>query len=602
MASSLNLASLKTPGVYIEEVSLFPPSVAQVDTAIPAFVGYTEIALKDGKSITGIPTKIKSMVEFRKYFGQAANREIQITLNALNNIEGAEVGTKKYLYDSLLMFFANGGEKCYIISVGGFSAAPQISHFTDAFEQLKKYDEPTLIVMPDLMRFEGTDINHIGTVQQAAIDHCNKMQDRFAVLDVQIANKNLEDVADTDIETFRAGIGNHLKYAAAYYPWLCTSLPVNPTFRAITLQKAGATISLDSILEGNSKVIATNARILAEFVALVEGSVPDNAAYFNEATDETGKTARLAIIQNNVNAFTNHLNDFLTNKVSLLSNDSPNKLQDVVTGFIASHQTKGTSLNAVIGGLDSAGASPLMEYDQTFGQVETLFTSLIASLENSLKGIETDLLAKVPLYSNVVAAANAKGVVIPSSGAIVGVYAATDNNRGVWKAPANVLINNVLRPTVFVDDDAQETLNVDTTAGKSINAIRQFTGKGTLVWGARTLAGNDNEWRYVSVRRFFNMVEESVKKASSQFVFEPNDANTWVRVRAMIENFLTLQWRAGALAGAKADHAFYVRVGLGQTMTADDILNGFLIVEIGMAVVRPAEFIVLRFSHKMQES
>ncbi|MDF7816967.1 phage tail sheath C-terminal domain-containing protein [Runella sp. MFBS21] len=602
MASSLNLASLKTPGVYIEEVSLFPPSVAQVDTAIPAFVGYTEIALKNGKSITGIPTQIKSMVEFRKYFGQAANREIQITLNALNNIEGAEVGTKKYLYDSLLMFFANGGEKCYIISVGGFSAAPQISHFTDAFEQLKKYDEPTLIVMPDLMRFEGTDINHIGTVQQAAIDHCTKMQDRFAVLDVQIANKNLEDVADTDIETFRAGIGNHLKYAAAYYPWLCTSLPVNPTFRAITLQKAGATISLDSILEGNSKVIATNARILAEFVALVEGSVPDNAAYFNEGVDEIGKTARLAIIQNNVDAFTNHLNDFLTNKVPLLSNDSPNKLRDVVTVFIASHQTKVTSLNTVIGGLDNAGASPLVEYNQAFGQVEALFTSLIASIENSLKGVETDLLAKVPLYSNLVAAANAKGVVIPPSGAIVGVYAATDNNRGVWKAPANVLINNVLRPTVFVDDDVQENLNVDTTAGKSINAIRQFTGKGTLVWGARTLAGNDNEWRYVSVRRFFNMVEESVKKASSQFVFEPNDANTWVRVRAMIENFLTLQWRAGALAGVKADHAFYVRVGLGQTMTAEDILNGFLIVEIGMAVVRPAEFIILRFSHKMQES
>ncbi len=98
------------------------------------------------------------------------------------------------------------------------------------------------------------------------------------------------------------------------------------------------------------------------------------------------------------------------------------------------------------------------------------------------------------------------------------------------------------------------------------------------------------------------MVEESVKKATSQFVFEPNDANTWVKVRAMIENFLTLQWRAGALAGAKPEHAFYVRVGLNQTMTQLDILEGRMIVEIGMAVVRPAEFIVLRFMHKMQES
>ena len=95
-------------------------------------------------------------------------------------------------------------------------------------------------------------------------------------------------------------------------------------------------------------------------------------------------------------------------------------------------------------------------------------------------------------------------------------------------------------------------MNVDPTAGKSVNAIRPFAGKGTLVWGARTLAGNDNEWRYVNVRRFFILVEESVKKATEQFAFEPNDANTWVKVQAMIENFLTTQWRAGRAAGRQA--------------------------------------------------
>ena len=129
-----------------------------------------------------------------------------------------------------------------------------------------------------------------------------------------------------------------------------------------------------------------------------------------------------------------------------------------------------------------------------------------------------------------------------------------------------------------------------------------MTGRGIMVWGARTLSGNDNEWRYVNVRRFFNMVEESVKKATEIYVFEPNDANTWIKVRAMIENFLLLQWRAGALQGAKPEQAFYVKVGLGETMTALDIFEGRMIVEIGMAVVRPAEFIILRFSHKMPEA
>jgi phage tail sheath protein FI len=98
------------------------------------------------------------------------------------------------------------------------------------------------------------------------------------------------------------------------------------------------------------------------------------------------------------------------------------------------------------------------------------------------------------------------------------------------------------------------------------------------------------------------MVEESSKKASESFVFEANDANTWVKVQGMLENFLTILWRQGALQGAKPEHAFYVAVGLGKTMTALDILEGRMIVEIGMAVVRPAEFIILRFSHKMAES
>jgi hypothetical protein len=189
---------------------------------------------------------------------------------------------------------------------------------------------------------------------------------------------------------------------------------------------------------------------------------------------------------------------------------------------------------------------------------------------------------------------------------MAGIYARVDAARGVWKAPANEGVAAIKGGdaglTYKITDDFQDNMNVDPNAGKSVNAIRFFTGKGTLVWGARTLAGNDNEWRYVSVRRFFNMVEESVKKASYQFVFEPNDANTWVKVKAMIENFLTLQWRAGALAGAKPEQAFYVNVGLGETMTSIDILEGRMNVEIGMAVVRPAEFIILKFSHKMQEA
>ncbi len=131
---------------------------------------------------------------------------------------------------------------------------------------------------------------------------------------------------------------------------------------------------------------------------------------------------------------------------------------------------------------------------------------------------------------------------------------------------------------------------------------RAFTGRGILVWGARTLAGNDNEWRYVSVRRLFNLIEESVRKSTAFAVFEPNDATTWLKVKGMAEGYLFGLWERGALAGSTPEAAYFVNVGLGKTMTAQDVLEGRMLVELGVAAVRPAEFIILRFTHKLQEA
>jgi Bacteriophage tail sheath protein len=236
-----------------------------------------------------------------------------------------------------------------------------------------------------------------------------------------------------------------------------------------------------------------------------------------------------------------------------------------------------------------------------FDPLAAAMLSLFSSADFLASEAEKQLFARHPVFGDIVSQVTRTMVLLPPSGAVAGVYAAVDRTRGVWKAPANVSLADVSAVAVKVNDQMQEDLNV-TSTGKSVNVIRAFTGKGILIWGARTLAGNDNEWRYVPVRRFFNMAEESIKKATEPFVFEPNDRGTWVRVRAMIENFLTVQWRQGALAGAVTEQAFFVKVGLGETMTAQDILEGRMIIEVGMAVVRPAEFIILRFEHKMQTS
>lgn len=236
------------------------------------------------------------------------------------------------------------------------------------------------------------------------------------------------------------------------------------------------------------------------------------------------------------------------------------------------------------------------QYDQTGNTV-----TIIGKGDGTLNGTMAELKSKNnALFFAVKGAITDIELLLPASSAVVGKYAEVDGTRGVWKAPANVGIDYAIRPEIIISNKQQENLNVDVQDGKSVNVIRSFPGRGpAIIWGARTLAGNDNEWRYIPVRRFFNMVEESVKNATNDFVFEPNDRNTWLRVKSMIENYLTQQWKAGALMGTTTREAFFVKVGLNETMTELDIWEGRMIVEIGMAVVRPAEFIILRFMHKM---
>ena len=176
--------------------------------------------------------------------------------------------------------------------------------------------------------------------------------------------------------------------------------------------------------------------------------------------------------------------------------------------------------------------------------------------------------------------------VLPPSAAMAGVYARTDNSIGVFKAPANTGLVSVLSPTVAISTSDQENLNVP-LSGYAVNAIRTFMGRGVLVWGARTLDGNSQDYRYINVRRTLIMLEQSVYYAALAYVFEPNVAGTWKAVQTMLENFLNNQWKAGALAGSKPADAYDVSVGLGSTMTGNDILDGYMRVTVRVAITRP---------------
>lgn len=190
---------------------------------------------------------------------------------------------------------------------------------------------------------------------------------------------------------------------------------------------------------------------------------------------------------------------------------------------------------------------------------------------------------------------------LPPSAAMAGIYTMVDNTRGVWKAPANVSVNQVVSVSATVTHEDQAVLNVPMN-GKSINVIRFFTGDGIKVWGARTLDGNSLDWRYINVRRTMIFLEESVKNAARAYVFEPNVAAVWLSMKSMIENFLRGIWKRGGLAGATPEDAFSVHVGLGDTMTPEDILEGILRITVLVAISHPAEFIEITFQQQMQKS
>lgn len=180
---------------------------------------------------------------------------------------------------------------------------------------------------------------------------------------------------------------------------------------------------------------------------------------------------------------------------------------------------------------------------------------------------------------------------VPPGGHTLGIYARTDSERGVFKAPANETVRGVLDLEYDINDGAQDDLNP-----KGVNVIRRFPGRGIRVWGARTITSNAL-WKYVSVRRLFIFLERSIYEGTQWVVFEPNEPRLWARVTDTIRLFLRTQWRLGALYGRTEEQAFFITCDE-RVMSQDDILNGRLICEIGIAPVRPAEFVVFRiFQH-----
>ncbi len=505
---------MKTPGVYIVEKNAFPNSVVEASTAIPAFIGITEKARNGADSLANKPWKITSMTEFQQYFGGAPAP--RFTLSVADNPEAdasktfygipSPDGSKLLrvedqsapfsLYYHMVMFFANGGGTCYIVSIGTYAESKAVDKekVVTALAALKKEQEITMVVVP-----EAASTPDCKDIQTQVLAHCGEMMNRFAILDVQPKAADNE-VMSEQIEKFRTNVGaNYLSYGAAYYPWLNTS------------------VLSDKDIDGT--VLTWD--------------------YAQEAPD--------------------------------------------LTPFFGPDSKFPEYFNSVFKAIKDGTA---------------LSADELAAMKNNLHNA---LLQNFPGYQYIVNKVREKLNLLPPSAAMAGLYTMVDNTRGVWKAPANVSVNYVNSPTENIDNAMQEDLNMPMN-GKAVNAIRTFPGEGIKVWGARTLDGNSQDWRYVNVRRTMMFLEESVKNAAKAYVFEPNVAATWMNVRSMIDNFLRSVWKRGGLAGATPEDAYEIHVGLGDTMTANDILDGIMRITVLVAITRPAEFIEITFQQQMQKS
>jgi uncharacterized protein len=224
-----------------------------------------------------------------------------------------------------------------------------------------------------------------------------------------------------------------------------------------------------------------------------------------------------------------------------------------------------------------------------------------ATTEEEISSLQSTLKVVCPKLNSVLTEMAELLNLLPASSGMAGIYAMVDSSINVAKAPANLSLGSVIRPSVQITNKTQEELNVPLN-GKAINAIRTFQGKGVLVWGARTLDGNSQDWRYISVRRTMTFLEQSIKAAAEGYVFEPNSSTTWSTLKATVTNFLLNQWQSGILAGQSPDDAFSVSIGLGTTMTPNDILDGILKLSVKVAISRPAEFIIITFEQQQQKS
>lgn len=571
------MAEYLSPGVYVEEFESGLRPMEGVGTSTAGFIGMAEKG-----NVLGTPEFVSSFADFTRKFG--------------GYLSESAYGEYRYLAYSVEQFFANGGTRCYVMRVvaaDAKEAALKLGTVSFKAKNPGKWgNEITITATPAakgkaavLETVDGADGVKTYTLSNAG---------GFAAGDTVAAVVNGKAVAYTKIASVQ---DNKITLTSALKEDMVDKNIV-PKKQFVTCE-ANVELRYKDTIEVYEKVSLNDsaANFIGKALAKselveVEATEPAEAvaiySVFSEKGEGTKSIVRLAGGEDGGKKG-------ITDDIFMGVDNGPGKR----TGLAAFVELNNVSIMAIPGVTSPAVQLALCAQCANLGSRFAVLDLPLAVTkpQDALacrEKLDSDYAAMYHPWIQVYDSLNKKPAYIPPSGAICGIYARSDSERGVHKAPANEVIYNCIGLSCLYNKAEQDILN---PAG--VNLIRTMPGQGIRVWGARTCSSN-SLWKYVNVRRLFIYLEESIKANTNWAVFEPNDTFLWARVKSTINSFLRDMWRAGALVGESEAQAFYVNVGR-DTMSQNDILNGRLICEIGVAPSRPAEFVIFRITQMMEE-
>lgn len=556
-----------SPGVYVEELDNSPRSVEGVGTSAAGFVGLAEKG-----PVGGAPILVTSFANYQKIFG--------------GFLSEFAYDKYRYLTYAVEQFFVNGGNRCYVSRVipedakkagiksgilsieasneGKWGNRIQVSFTTVAKKKLqlvKAVDDKTYEAKNVAAFSEGdiVKVNEEYNIIKMIYDNKVVFENAFTidVVDDALIPSTVLYLVETDVlvrYNDMAEIYNGLSFNAAAPNYIVTKMSGSELVKVTVEGEVKAENPVGTIL-GEGKEEGT---ILLD--GGFDGSINKVSAqtFIGEDHGPGNRTGIQSFVENN--------------RVSMLAVPGIT-MPEVMVTLVAHCETVKSRMAILDMPEDYTKTKDLIEYR---GMIDSSYAAMYHPWIQI-----SDKATKKPAY-------------IPPSGAVMGIYARTDSQRGVHKAPANEVVYCTGLKTNYTKAE-QDILNPE-----GINLIRTIPGQGIRVWGARTASSN-SAFRYVNVRRLFIYVEESIKANTNWVVFEPNDTTLWARVRITVSTFLENMWRGGMLAGSSPSEAFYVEIG-SSTMSKDDIANGRLICNIGIAPTHPAEFVVFRVSQYTSEA